>query len=174
MGDPMDCSNARSWIFRRLDGDLSAEESARLDAHIAVCSDCARDLKLLLIPRRIAQALPGLKPTPFFYTRLRARIAESENQSITIWQIILMLSRHMVPALAAITLALLSVFAYFQFSEPQPDVYQAYDRIFMSGDRPQRMVIADQGDITDESVLQAIAEEDTTHRQPTGAEAVRK
>ena len=170
----MDCSNARNWIFRRLDGELRAEDTARLDAHLAVCPDCARDLKLLQIPRRIGQALPVLKPSPFFYTRLRARIAESESQPITIWQIILMLSRHMVPALAAITLALLSVFAYFQFSEPQADVYQAYDRIFTSGDRPQRMVIADQGDITDESVLQAIAEEETTHRQPAGAEAVKK
>jgi anti-sigma factor RsiW len=170
----MDCSNARTWIFRRMDGNLPAEESAGLDAHIAVCASCARDLKLLLIPRRIAQALPVFKPSPFFYTRLRARIAESENQSVTIWQIILMLSRHMVPALAAITLALLSVFAYFQFTEPQADVYQAYDRIFMSGDRPQRMVIADQGEITDESVLRAIAEEETTRRQPTGAETVQK
>jgi anti-sigma factor RsiW len=170
----MDCTNARTWIFKRIDGDLPAEESARLDAHLEGCASCARELKLLMIPRRIARALPVFKPSPFFYTRLRARIAESESQSITIWQIILTLSRHLVPALAAITLALLSVFAYFQFSEPQADVYQAYDRIFMSGDRPQRMVIADQGDITDESVLQAIAEEETTHRQPAGAESVRK
>jgi hypothetical protein len=64
--------------------------------------------------------------------------------------------------MAALTLALLSIFAYFQFRGPNVDFYQAYDNIFMPTDRPQRMVIADQGDITDESVYQAITEQTAT------------
>ncbi len=105
-----------------------------------------------------------LEPSPFFYRKLRARL-ESESRSVTIWQIILGLSRQVVPALATITLALLSVLAYMQLRPATVDVYQAYDRIFMSGDRPHRMVIADQGEITDESVLRALAEDDSSYRQ---------
>jgi len=169
----MDCSTARTLIFKRIDGELSSEEGGRLDSHVAGCSACARDFKLFSIPRRIGRAIPVLEPPPYFYTRLRARI-ESEDQSISIWQFILLLSRHMVPALAAVTLALVSVFAYFQITEPKTDLYQVYDSIFMTGDRPQRMVIADQGDITDESVLRAIAELDSARRIPAASESGQK
>ena len=169
----MNCSTARTWIFRHIDGETSPAEKAGLDAHLATCAACARDLKLLSIPGRIGQAIPVFEPPPYFYARLRAKI-EAEDQSISIWQLILMLSRHMVPALAAVTLALVSVFAYFQITEPQADLYQAYDNIFMSGDRPQRMVIADQGDITDESVLRSIAEIESARRAPAGTEAAHK
>jgi len=169
----MNCSAARDLIFKRIDGELSPAEKAGLDSHIAACSSCARNLKLFSIPRRIGQAIPVFEPPPHFYARLRSRI-EAEDQSISIWQVIMMLSRHLVPALAAVTLALVSVFAYFQITEPQADFYQAYDSIFMSGDRPQIMVIADQGDITDESVLRSIAEEESARRAPSGAEAAHK
>jgi predicted anti-sigma-YlaC factor YlaD len=159
----MDCTVVRTWLFRKIDDELLSAESKLLDSHLAQCSACTREFRILAIPRRIGQAIPALQPSPYFYRRLRARI-ENEAQSITIWQIILGLSRQLVPALAAITLALLSIFAYLQLRVPQTEVYQAYDKIFMSGDRPHRMVIADQGEITDESVLRAIAEQDTNHR----------
>ncbi len=169
----MDCSTARTWILRKIDGELSPDESAGLESHVATCSSCARDSRLFSIPRRIGQAIPVLEPPPYFYTRLRARI-ESEDQGISIWQFIMLLSRHLVPALAAVTLALISIFTYFQITEPKTDLYQAYDSIFMTGDRPQRMVIADQGDITDESVLRAMAEVDSARRVPSGSEGGKK
>lgn len=169
----MDCSTARNWIFRHIDGELGPSETVLLESHAATCAACARDMKLVSIPRRIGQALPALEPSPYFYTRLRARIG-SLDQGVTMWQFIMTLSRHMIPALAAVTLALVSVFAYFQFHEPNADLYQAYDNIFMSGDRPQRMVIADQGDITDESVLRSIAEVENAHRTPAGSETAPK
>ena len=169
----MDCSTARTLVIKRIDGELSSAENSRLDSHLAGCPSCARDYRLFSIPRRIGRAIPVLEPPPHFYTRLRARI-ESEDQSISIWQFILLLSRHMVPALAAVTLALISVFAYFQISEPKTDLYQVYDSIFMTGDRPQRMVIADQGDITDESVLRAIAELESARHLQNGSESGHK
>ena len=159
----MHCTVVRTWLFRKIDDELSPAEDKLLDSHLAQCPACAREFRILAIPRRIGQMIPALQPGPYFYSKLRARI-ENESQSITIWQIMLGLSRQMVPALAAITLALLSIFAYLQLRGPRTEVYQAYDKIFMSGDRPHRMVIADQGEITDESVFLAIAEQDTNHR----------
>jgi hypothetical protein len=155
----MDCAAAGTSIFRSLDQELNVRESEQLQIHLAECPSCARQMKLLLLPRRIGRALPAFEPSPFFYQRLRAQLAES--QSITIWQVVLGLSRQLVPALAVVTLVLVSVFAYSQLGTTDVDVYQAYDMIFMSGDRPYRMVIADQDDITDEAVLQSIAEDDS-------------
>ena len=158
----MECTVARTWLFRKLDEELSPSENEQLNLHLAVCDSCARQLKLLMIPRRLSRAIPALEVSPYFYQKLRARI-NGEVQSVTIWQIIMGLSRRILPVMAAITLALLSVFAYFQFRGPNVDFYQAYDNIFMPTDRPQRMVIADQEDITDESVLSAIAEGDSNY-----------
>jgi predicted anti-sigma-YlaC factor YlaD len=164
----MECTVARIWLFRKIDDELSSSESRLLDSHLAQCPACTREFRILAIPRRIGQAIPAFEPGPYFYRKLRTRI-ESEAQSITIWQILLGLSRQVVPALAAITLALLSIFAYLQMRGPSLDVYQAYDRIFISSERPLRMVAAEQGEITNESVLRAIAEQDSSHRSGSDA-----
>ena len=151
----MSCSLMRSWLFRLMDDELSPEERAELDAHLQRCPSCTKEWKILTLPRRIGRTIPALEPPPLFYARLRARL-EREAQSITIWQLIPGLSRQIVPALATVTLVIVSLFAYFEFRGPRPDLYQAYDSIFLSGDRSSRMVIAEE--ITDESVLHALAE----------------
>lgn len=155
----MDCTVVRNWLSRKLDAELTPSEREQLDSHLVQCASCARGMKLLMLPRRIARVIPILEPSPYFYSRLKARI-ESEEQSVTIWQIVLGLSRQAIPVFAVITLALLTVFAYYQFQDLRGEVYWAYDRIFTSGEHPQRMVIADQSEITDESVLLAISEQD--------------
>jgi hypothetical protein len=156
----MDCAAARTSIFRSVDGELSVREQEQLQGHTDACASCSRQLKLLLLPRRIGRVLPAFEVSPFFYQRLRAQLAES--QSLTISQFVLGLSRQMVPALAVLTLVLVSVFFYSQIGTTDGDVYQAYDMIFMSGDRPARMVIAEPDDITEEAVLRSIAEDDSS------------
>jgi len=165
----MDCQTARIWLFREVDGELGESEQVRLRQHLSGCPGCVRSKELLMLPRRIGRALPILEPSPFFYQRLRARI-ESETRPVTLAQIILAMSRQTVPAMAVVMLLLLSALAYDLLQNPQTDVVQAYDRIFMSSDRPQRMVIADQADITDEAVLRALAEEENSRRSTPEAQ----
>jgi hypothetical protein len=95
---------------------------------------------------------------------LRARL-RSEEQSVTIWQIILGLSRHLVPGLAAISLALLSVFIYFQLHSPAVDISLVYENIFTSSIEHSHRLIVGENEITDESVLSAIAEEESARKQ---------
>ncbi len=163
----MDCTVARIRLFREIDEELSSSDSKLLNTHLAECPACMRELRMLKVPRTVGQMIPAPESGPYLYRKLRARI-EGEAQSITIWQIILGLSRRVVPALAAITLALLSVFAYLQFQGPRLDV-QAYDRVLLSGDRALSMPAVDQGEVTYESVLIGIGDQDATHR--TGADA---
>jgi|WetSurMetagenome_2_1015567.scaffolds.fasta_scaffold235756_1 hypothetical protein len=158
----MECTQARDWLFRMLDNELEAPERRALNEHLSACASCTREHRILTLPQRIAKALPPVEVSPYFYSRLRARLRD-EAQPVTMWQLVVALSHRMVPALALLTLALLGIFAWEQMGSPAPDVYQAYDRIFMSADRPHRMVIADQDDITDDSVVRAIAEEEPEH-----------
>jgi hypothetical protein len=160
----MRCSEIRQWILRSLDGELSPGEEERLTAHLRECPVCDWEMKLLSLPRRVARVVPAYEPSAYFYQRLRARLRKAE-ESITIWQILIGLSRQLVPALAVITLALLSIFSYQQLRSSTADVYQAYDRILIPGDQPRLTVIADQGEITDESVLSAVAEEEAAGEQ---------
>jgi len=163
----MNCTAAQSRLFRKIDGELSDSEYAELDAHLAKCASCSRKYNILILPYRIAQAEPPLTPSPFFYQKLRMRI-EAEAPQIAGWQAFLGLVRSMVPALAGIALALLLVFTYFQIYDPQVDLYRAYDGEFISEDQSHTMLIADQGDITYESVLSAIAERESNYRRNQG------
>ncbi len=164
----MECSGARDWLFRLMDDELNASQRQELDAHLAACEECSHQYRLLTVPKRIGRLIPDAAPSPYFYTRLRARI-DAERRSTSIWQIVVGLSHKMIPALALLTLALLAAFAYEQMHGSSVDVYQAYDTIFMSAEHPQRMVIADQGDITDDSVVYSIAEKESEPqgRQPS-------
>jgi len=159
----MECAEVRNWLFRKIDGELSESENADLDAHMAQCASCAQEYKLLALPRRIAQEIPQLTPSPFFYPKLRMRI-EDEAQGIAGRQVLWGLARKMVPALAGITLALLSVLAYSQLHSPEADLFRAYDSVLITEEQPHRMLVAEQGDITAESVLSAIAEQESNHR----------
>ena len=168
----MNCSVIRPWLFKRLDGELSDTEQTEVEAHLATCPSCVREWRLLSIPKLIGTAIPALEPSPFFYQRLRARL-RGEEQSVTIWQIILGLSRHLVPGLAAISLALLSVFIYFQLHSPAVDISLVYENIFTSSVEHSHSMIVGENEITDESVLSAIAEAESMRKQPP-AEAPRK
>jgi anti-sigma factor RsiW len=160
----MKCAAVQSWLFRKIDGELSDSESMELDNHLAKCVSCSREYRLITLPHRIAQANPPPKSSPFFYQRLRTRI-DSEVQKDLGSQVLWGLARSMIPALAGITLALLSVFAYLQMRSPEVDLYKSYDRAFISDDQSQSILVADQGDITYESVLSAIAEQESNYRR---------
>ena len=153
----MDCKIAQEKLFRRIDSELPDTENSELNDHLARCASCDRDYYLLTLPQQLAQKIAPVTASPFFYQKLRLQI-EEEAQNIAGWQVVRGLARQMVPALAGITLALLSIFAYFQIQAPQAELYRSYDRVFASDDQSHRMLVAEQKDITYESILKAIAE----------------
>jgi hypothetical protein len=156
----MNCAAAQSWLFRKIDGELSDSENIELDAHLANCMSCSRAYRLFTLPNRIARKTPPPEPSPFFYQRLRTYI-DGETKKNAVWQALWGLARPMVPTLAGITLALLSVLAYQQMRNPEGDLYSTYYRTFLSEDQSNQILVADQRDITYESVLKAIAEQES-------------
>jgi predicted anti-sigma-YlaC factor YlaD len=149
----MECTAIRDWLFRKIDGELSDHENRELNAHLAQCSACTREYNLLALPHRIAQEIPAVSPSEYFYRRLSMSIA-SEAGSSAFWLAILRPARRIVPALACITFILLTVFAYFQMRSPSADLYTAYERVFILEDQPRQMLT--KGDVTDERILNEI------------------
>ena len=159
----MKCTAVRDLIFRRIDNELSDAETADFDAHLANCVSCTREYKLLTLPTRMAQAIPPPEPSPFFYRKLSNQL-EGEAKIAAGWQFIFGLARQIIPALAGVTLALLSVFAYVQLSGHEQDLYKVYDRVFVSEDQSHEM-LSELGDPSNESVLSAIAERESSYRK---------
>lgn len=153
----MKCTEARSWLSRRVDGELKDFKNRELDYHLAQCIHCTRAYRLLMLPRRVAKATPSFTPSPFFYQTLSARIG-SEIEQAANWQPFSGLARQLFPALAGVTLVLLSVFAYHQLRGPDDDLYRAYSRVFVSESLPHQVSASEAGKITNESVLDTIAE----------------
>jgi predicted anti-sigma-YlaC factor YlaD len=159
----MKCHTVRELVFRRIDNELQEQESAEFDAHLSECESCAREYRLLSLPSRIAKGISPVEPSPYFFQRLAAKL-EVEAQNAAGWQVFLRLARQVIPALAGVTLAVLFVFAYFQFTGNNFDLYRAYDRVFITEDQPRQMFY-ENVEITDEAVLQAIADQDSIYRR---------
>jgi anti-sigma factor RsiW len=151
------CTVVQNRQFRNIDNELPDPEKIDFEAHLQACPSCRREYRILTLSLRLARGAAVPVPSPFFYSRLRANI-ESEAQQTTFWQSVLGPTRHLVSVLAVFTLVLLSVFAYLQLRGSETDLYRAYERVFVSEEQPSRMLIAGQGEITDESVLSAIAD----------------
>lgn len=154
----MECTTARNLLSRKVDCELPESEMAELDSHLSGCASCAREFRLLSFSNRIAREIAVPSPSPYFYTRLKARL-EAETGKAAGWQLVLGLARQVIPALVGITLALISLFAYHQLNLPEPDLSKSYYRVFTTEDQPHRMLFTN-GDITDESLVIAIAERD--------------
>ena len=155
-GANMKCSAMQDLMFRKLDNELSESEHRILDEHLDQCAVCAREYGLLTVPQRIAQAISPPESSPFFLQTLRARI-ESESQNAAIFQLFFGLARRIIPSMAAVTLVLLSVFAYLQLSNPQDDLHTAYEKMLTGADLPFPLIVSEQKNITDENIISAIA-----------------
>ena len=152
----MKCSAIRKLMSRGIDGELSEAESRALGEHLGQCPDCARAWGLLRVPRLLASRIAPVEPSPYFYRKLERSI-ENEARNVAVLQQFFGLARRVIPSMAAITLALVSVFAYLQLSGPQDDLHTAYERVFLGENLPLPSMIAGKTPITDASILSAIA-----------------
>jgi anti-sigma factor RsiW len=152
----MKCKTARDLLFRKIDAELLPDEDARLEEHLAGCTPCRREYRLLRIPSVVARSGAPITPSPWFYQGVRARI-EEEAPGMALWTSVRTLAHRMIPAMAGVTLALLAAFAYLQMRAPDAALFRGYDGVYLSDDQSHRMLVAEQTDITYESVLTAIA-----------------
>ena len=79
------CSSIEVLIERRFDGVATAEDEARLDAHLANCPECARLVAAeATVDTWLASRFDGARPSATFDAVLRRRIAD-ERQTESGW-----------------------------------------------------------------------------------------
>ena len=58
----MQCQDVWDLLSAYADGETNAHETEVVEAHIAVCSDCARDLQFMQGAHEALQAIPEVEP----------------------------------------------------------------------------------------------------------------
>jgi anti-sigma factor RsiW len=70
-----------------LDGNLPEGEMQRIREHLSTCSVCSKQYEVLALLWRSENRLVKVKPSPFLWTRLQARIKEYEQTPIFVWDL---------------------------------------------------------------------------------------
>ena len=81
----MTCNGLESRAMEYLDGKLAAAERSVVEAHLAGCAACRLRVQSLSSVMGLLDEWPGIQPSPFFGTRLAARLKE-EPASPGWWQ----------------------------------------------------------------------------------------
>ncbi len=81
----MDCKTTKTCLADLLLDPAAASSTAR--EHVAACADCSRELDELRATMAAMDAWEAPEPTPYFDTRLAARLREEkENPPASVWE----------------------------------------------------------------------------------------
>ena len=94
----MRCRRVRRRLSAFLDGELSEKQASQMAEHIAACPDCQQEVASLSSVWEQLGERREVDPSPYFWTRLRARIAQAEERRFSLDHVLGMLSRLLVPA----------------------------------------------------------------------------
>jgi len=61
-----------------LDGELTEDEAAVVQAHVVACADCSAELAAVRLSRASVRSLPAVEPPPGFFEALLAGLADDE------------------------------------------------------------------------------------------------
>lgn len=80
------CRKVQRELSAYLDGELTPSLRAEVEAHLASCAHCQRELLEMKMLATGVAALPNLKPAPRFLTEVRRKIARGEKPEPWTWQ----------------------------------------------------------------------------------------
>lgn len=82
----MNCERMENRLIAYLDGRASKPEGLEVEAHLAACTACRTRADEFRLLWNVLDEVPTEEPSPFFDTRLRARIAaEPARSSVWSW-----------------------------------------------------------------------------------------
>jgi anti-sigma factor RsiW len=81
----MKCKELETYAIAFLDGKLTPSERAGVEGHLAVCPACRERVQGFSSVMGLLGEWPAIQPSPFFHTRLAARLQE-EPASQSWWQ----------------------------------------------------------------------------------------
>lgn len=87
-----------------LDGDLPDEVLQQIREHLSTCSVCAEQHDALVLIWRSESRLEKVKPSPFLWMKLQARIKEYEQTPTFVWDLKRILSAMTLRPFAALAI----------------------------------------------------------------------
>lgn len=83
----MNCRQCHNDLIFYIEGHLSEERRQAVEAHLQICGDCASFMDYLNSTLKVIDAEKELKPSPFLFTRIKARLEpERRENTAGIWQ----------------------------------------------------------------------------------------
>jgi anti-sigma factor RsiW len=102
----MNCEQIQNTLSAFIDNELKDEEIRRIREHLKQCPGCAEELKSLSTAWDFMGAAEEMEPSPYFWTRLSAEIAQQEKERSLRWGFWKRLLANPIPVAAAFALIL--------------------------------------------------------------------
>ena len=96
----MKCREIQGKLSAFLDGELSEKEASRIAKHLSGCQKCQREAASLSSVWDQLGEIREVDPSPYFWTRLDARITQAEEQHFSLGKVWVGLNRLLLPATA--------------------------------------------------------------------------
>lgn len=80
----MKCKDIQLKLISYLDGELPKKEAEAVQEHLAQCNECSA-LYVSVKEAWSAASVEKIPPQPFFYTRLKQRIENQQQNKLSLW-----------------------------------------------------------------------------------------
>jgi hypothetical protein len=141
----MACEKIQDLMSPYLDGELTPEEKAAVEAHLSSCRECAELLSLLMVATESLAAFPEVEPAPDLKAKLYAIPDRKKKFRIGLDFLV---KPALQPVLAAATI-LLIIFSFYMFGPYKKDIDKTVNRQIHRGYSQVEKLYAKAGSVTD-------------------------
>lgn len=117
-------THSQEKLLLFLDGNLPDEEMQQIRKHLSTCSVCAEQHDALAPVWQSESKLEKVQPSPFLWTRLQARIKESEQTSVFMSDLKRTLHGITVPPFPALAVVVAIVVGIYLGTPREPRRYE--------------------------------------------------
>jgi Putative zinc-finger len=141
----MACEKIQDLLSPYVDGELTPEARAEVDAHVSSCRECAELLSLLKIATDSLAAFPEIEPPPDLMAKLYAIPARKKRFRISLDFLV---KPSLQPVFAAATV-LLTLFSFYMFGPYKKDIDKTVNREIHRGYSQIERLYSKAGSVTD-------------------------
>ena len=122
MNSVMSCKNAREYLLDLVEGQNGV--SAEVRAHLKSCAACAEQLRALQATMAVLDEWQAPEPSPYFDSRLQARLREERRQAEQPRGVLAWLGLRWQQTAAVALAAAMAVGIGFYIQQPPPTITQ--------------------------------------------------
>jgi len=141
----MVCDKIQNLLSPYVDGELTPEAKAEVDAHLSSCRECAELLSLLKIATASLAAFPEVEPSPDLKARL---YAIPDRKKKFRFSLDFLVKPALQPVFAAATV-LLIIFSFYMFGPYKNDIDKSVNRQIHRGYSQIERLFSKAGSVTD-------------------------